>query len=78
MAAPAKLPLTTVKNDVLVHGYASEGLRVYIDLNFDPQGNPIILYETTKGWEPGPQNGLRRWYTARWNGSNWDIIPVTT
>jgi hypothetical protein len=77
--APAKLPLTTIKNDALVHDYASEGLKVYInDVNFDAKGNPVILYETTKGWEPGPQNGPRQWYTAHWTGSEWSIIPVTT
>lgn len=75
----AKLPFTTVKNEALVHDYVSEGLKVYInDVNFDKRGNPVILYETTKGWEPGPQNGPRHWYTAHWMGSKWSIMPVTT
>jgi hypothetical protein len=75
----ARLPLTTIKNDALVHDYVSEGLKVYInDVNFDKRGNPVIMYETTKGWQPGPQNGPRHWYTAHWTGSSWVILPITT
>jgi hypothetical protein len=73
------VPLRTIANPALVHDYASEGLKVYInDLNYDKQGHPVILYETTKGWEPGPQNGPRQWYTARWTGAAWEILPFTT
>lgn len=76
---PAKLPVKEIENDALVYDYASEGLKVYInDLNFDRKGRPVILYETTKGWEPGPQNGPRKWYTAHWTGATWNILPVTT
>lgn len=72
-------PLTTIKNPALVHDYASEGLKVYInDLNFDADGHPVILYELTTGFEPGPENGPRPWYTAHWTGSQWDILPMTT
>lgn len=74
-----QIPLREISNDALVHDYAAEGLKVYInDLNFDRQGNPVILYETTKGWEPGPENGPRQWYTARWTGARWEILPFTT
>jgi hypothetical protein len=76
---PAKLPLREIKNDALVHDYVSEGLKVYInDVNFDKKGNPVIMYETTKGWQPGPQNGPRHWYTAHWTGAEWRIMPITT
>lgn len=58
---------------------ASEGWKVYInDLNYDRDGQPVILYELSRGWEPGPQNGPRRWYTARWTGSRWEILPITS
>ena len=74
-----QMPLRTIGNSALIHDYASEGLKVYInDLNFDKRGNPVILYETTKGWEPGPENGPRHWYTAHWTGSGWEILPFTT
>lgn len=74
----AELPLTTISNEALVYDYASEGLKVYInDVNFDQNGNPVILYETTNGWEPGPENGPRQWYTAHWNGTAWKISDFT-
>lgn len=74
-----QMPLTQIDNPALIHDYEAEGLKVYInDLNFDKKGHPVILYETTKGWEPGPQNGPRAWYTAHWTGSKWDILPFTT
>jgi hypothetical protein len=69
-----ELPLTTVKNDALVHDYQAEGLRVYLmDLAFDADGHPIILYLTSRGYESGPKNGPRRWCTAHWTGSQWQI-----
>jgi hypothetical protein len=72
------LPLTTISNEALVQDYEPEGLKVYInDLNFDKKGRPVILYETTKGWEPGPTNGPREWFTAHFNGKNWNIFPFT-
>lgn len=73
------LPLTAINNAALVHDYESKGLKVYInDLNFDKKGNPVILYETTKGWEPGPENGPRQWFTAHYDSDKWNIFPFTT
>ena len=73
-----RLPLTEVKNPALVHDYEAEGLKVYLqDMILDPDGRPIILYITSKGFEPGPENGPRHWTTARWNGKTWDIRPIT-
>lgn len=71
-------PLKTVENPALVHDYFAEKLNVYImDVNFDARGNPIILYLTSKGYESGPKNDPRRWYTAAWTGERWKIDPVT-
>ena len=72
------VPLKEIDNKALVHDYYSEGLNVYImDVNFDVKGNPVVLYLTSKGHESGPENDPRRWYTARWDGSNWKIKPIT-
>lgn len=72
------VPVTSVDNRALVHDYQSEGLKVYMkDLNFDTNGNPVILYVTSKGYEPGPENGPRIWQTAHWTGRQWDILPIT-
>ncbi len=76
--APLDLPLTAIANPALVHDYRAEKLLVYMkDLVFDAQGDPIILYITSIGNLPGPQNDPRTWMTARWTGSNWDLRPLT-
>ena len=68
------LPIMDVHNPALVHDYQAEGLKVYMkDIVFDKQGNPVILFLTSKGYESGPQNDPRTWHTARWNGEQWDI-----
>ena len=73
------LPLRSIGNASLVRDYQQEGLNVYInDLAFDANGNPVILYITSKGYEAGPSGGTRQWHTARFNGSEWLIKPVTS
>ncbi len=68
------LPLTEVQNPALVAEYESKNRNAYMkDLTFDKQGNPIILYVTSGGWEAGPKNDPRIWQTARWTGTEWDI-----
>jgi len=72
-----ELPLTTVKNDALVRDYAGRQRLVYLkDLNFDARGNPIILFVTSYGWQPGPKNGPRKWTTARWDGKSWELSSL--
>lgn len=74
-----KLPLTRTNNPALVYDSRAEGLLVYLkDLNFDRNGWPVILFLTSKGFEPGPANGPRQWQTARWTGSEWVRRPFTT
>ena len=73
-----KTPLTEVKNDALVHDYQSEGLLCYMkNLQFDGMGRPVVLFETSKGFAPGPKNGPRIQRTARWTGEAWEIRPFT-
>ena len=72
-------PFTTVKNDALIHDYESEHLLVFLkDLQFDAEGHPVILYLTSHGWRPGPENDPRTLRTARWTGSTWEIHDLTT
>src|SRR5690606_27623557 len=55
---PIELPLTEVANDALVHDYDNKERNVYIcDVNFDKKGRPIILYLTSGGPMPGPEDG---------------------
>lgn len=76
---PVRLPLTTTNNPALVLDSRAQGLLVYLkDLNYDAQGRPVILYLTSKGYESGPRNDPRTWYTAHWTGSQWEFHPITT
>jgi hypothetical protein len=75
---PLEIPLTTIQNPALVRDYAEEGRLVYgVDLNYDAQGNPIILYVTAGSWVSGPEGGPRIWTIARWTGSVWAFHEIT-
>ncbi|MFC2126596.1 BNR-4 repeat-containing protein [Bacteroidota bacterium] len=66
------IPLSDVDNSARVTDYQSLGKNVYLkDLNFDKEGNPVCLYITSGGHEPGPENEPREWRITRWNGKKW-------
>lgn len=72
-------PLTEVHNAALVHDFEAEKLLIYLkQLQFDRQGRPLILYLTSAGYAPGPQNGSRTWRIARFDGAKWIHRDVTT
>jgi hypothetical protein len=72
-------PITNIPNAALVYDSRKDGLLVYLkDLNFDAQGHPVIMFLTSKGFEPGPANGPREWKTVRSTGKEWVIRPFTT
>ncbi len=74
-----ELPLTEVANGAQVRDYQSEDQLVYLkQLQFDADGNPLILFLTSRGFAPGPENDPRVWHTARWDGQVWDIRDITT
>jgi hypothetical protein len=73
------LPVSEVNNPGLVKEFFSQELNVYIkDMGYDAQGYPVALYLAGKGHQPGPTHGLRQWYVAHWNGSQWGHSPITT
>lgn len=73
------LPITEIKNPALVHDYQAEDLLVYMkDIRFDINGNPIILFITSKGYASGPQNNPRTWTIAQWTGETWNINKAMT
>lgn len=73
------VPLVTKNTPALVRDYEREGLNVYLnDVVFDADRRPVILYVTSRGFHPGPDNGPRVWHTAWWTGNHWDIRDVTT
>lgn len=76
---PLSLPLKATPNPALVFDYQKEGKLVYLkDVTYDAAGNVIVLYLTSKGFEPGPKSGPYQWWTARWTGLAWERRLVTT
>lgn len=71
------LPMTTVDCGSRLIDYASLGKNVYLkDLNFDKDGNPVCLYITSKGYEPGPKNDPRDWRVTHFNGIEWETTII--
>jgi hypothetical protein len=80
--AAGKIVLTPIKekhNEALVFDYEADRKLVYLkDINFDSAGRPIVLYLTSSGYEPGPKNDPRTWFTAHWTGGSWQRRAFTT
>jgi hypothetical protein len=73
-----QIPVTTVDSPALIKEFFSRKINVYIkDVTFDENGNPIALYVSGKGHEPGPANGPREWAIIYWNGNEWENHKVT-
>ena len=65
-------PVTDLDSPCRILDAQSKGQNVYIkDVNFDADGNPVILYLTSYGHQPGPDHGPRDFWTANWNGKKW-------
>jgi hypothetical protein len=75
---PLALPLRDVKNPALVIDYQSQKKLMYTcDLNFDRDGNPLLLYVTGRGAEPGPDNEPREFCLTRWDGKAWQTGAIS-
>ena len=74
-----KLPVTKVDHESIVTNYQMLNKNVYVkDLNFDPAGNPVCLYVTSRGHEPGPGNAPYEWRITKWNGKEWQTAVICT
>lgn len=74
-----ELPITREEGPALVKNFRKAGKNCYIkDINFDKDGNPVILYLTSDSHLTGPQGGAREWWTAHWNGKAWNHSYITT
>lgn len=72
-----ELPLRSPDNPALALDLQSTGELNYLrDLKFDQQGNPIVAFVSSHGWQPGPASGPHRWNLARWDGSRWLRLPA--
>ncbi len=76
---PVELPVRSEQHPTLVRDYRREGLLVYLkDLQYDAQGRPVIVYLTSRGFEPGPEQGPRHFTLARWTGTEWLFSAICT
>lgn len=76
---PVKLPIVDKNSPSRVIDTESKGQNLYIkDVNFDENGNAIVLYLTSYGHLPGPKYGPREWFVAHWTGKEWVQHPITT
>lgn len=75
---PIEVPITDKDSPCKILEVENNGQNCYIkDVNFDADGNPIILYVTSFGWRPGPEDGPRQWSVAYWNGKKWLFHDIT-
>jgi hypothetical protein len=72
-----KTPLTAVKNEAMIKDYESEGKLVYMkDLNFDSEGNPVILAIISSDFRPGPAGDPRDWMIIHWKKNKWNFNKI--
>jgi hypothetical protein len=72
-------PVTTVTNAALVHDYLSEGLLVYLkDIQYDAEGQPVIMYLTSDEWVPGPNGDPHQYHIAHFDDGAWEIKDLFT
>lgn len=70
-------PLNEVINDALIRNYQSEHKLVYVqDLNFDENGNPVILLLLSNDFRPGPSGDPREWIVVSRKGGEWNFSKV--
>lgn len=76
---PLTLPLTEIDNPALAVDYEIRGLLQYTsDLNWDADGNPMLLYVASPSYQPGPVSSPRMWHLTRWTGCEWSTSVITS
>ncbi len=76
--SPIQTPMTHSNCAALVRDFQAENALVYMkDINFDAEGNPVILVISSRNHEPGPASGPRIWTIAHWTNNAWQFYEVT-
>ncbi|HPJ60916.1 MAG TPA: BNR-4 repeat-containing protein [Bacteroidales bacterium] len=74
---PLNTPLTDIHSSALVKDYETDNKIVFIkDLNFDRNGNPVILALTSGGSLPGPSGDPRELMIIKREDGKWKSIKV--
>ncbi|MCC5938826.1 MAG: BNR-4 repeat-containing protein [Lunatimonas sp.] len=72
------VPVSDLSTPALAAEFFSKEVNVYIkDVNFDENGNPVALFVSGPGHQPGPENGPRSWSVIHWTGESWAIHKIT-
>ncbi len=70
-------PVTTVRNDALIRDFESEKQLVFInDLNFDDEGNPVIVAIISKDIRQGIVDNTLNLVVINWKDGKWNINKV--
>ena len=73
----ASLPMTEVDISQRIIDYQSMNKNVYMkDMGFDSKGNPVCLYITSGGHEPGPENRPYQWKVTYRDGDKWTTRDI--
>ena len=71
-------PLTEADNPARVRAFSDEGLKVYMkDIDFDADGQPVVLVVTSRAFEPGPGGDPRTWTICHGTADGWRFHEVT-
>lgn len=72
-------PVTDKTNESMVKDFEAENKLVYLnDLNFDKDGNPVILAVISRHFQPGPAGDPRVWVLMHWKNGRWNFTTVCT
>jgi len=70
-------PVTDKDSECLIKDFESEDKLVYLnDLNFDREGNPVILAILSRDVNPGPSGDPREWMIIHWKDQKWNFNKV--
>ena len=73
-----RLPLEDIASSARVMDYQALKKNVYLcDAVADKKGNPVCLYVTSDGHQPGPQNGFREWHVLFRKDGRWVDKKIT-
>lgn len=78
--APLALPLTRPDNDALALDLQAEGRTMYTcDLNFDAEGNPVLLSVLGRDGRGSTDDYAREWSVLHWTGAKWarSVVAVS-
>lgn len=72
------VPAVDEDNDAQMLSTRERAWNVYLkDLCFDDRGEPIVVYLTCGGPEPGPEHGPHQWWIATRDAAAWTHTKIT-